>query len=74
MINVRENRMKNGESRETDNSVYARHKTIENIKTQHNMYWAPLVNKTWTLLQTTGGKDEPKLVFIRNYWRQTSIS
>ena len=22
------------------------------------------VNKTWTLLQTTGGKDEPNIVFI----------
>jgi len=23
------------------------------------------VNKIWTLLQTTGGKDEPNIVFIR---------
>jgi len=23
------------------------------------------VNKTWSLLQTTGGKDEPNIVFIR---------
>ena len=23
------------------------------------------VNKAWTVLQTTGGKDEPNIVFIR---------
>jgi hypothetical protein len=23
------------------------------------------VNKTWSLLQTTGGKDEPNIVFMR---------
>jgi hypothetical protein len=22
------------------------------------------VNKTWTILQTTGGKDEPNIVFM----------
>jgi hypothetical protein len=39
-------------------------------KTQHNMHWhhyaqinTNTVNKTWTLLQTTGGKDEPSIVF-----------
>jgi hypothetical protein len=24
------------------------------------------VNKTWSFLQTTGGKDEPNIVFMRN--------
>ena len=44
-----------------------------NHKTQHNMYWTQLdtqvntnnVNKTWTFLQTIGGKDEPNIVFMR---------
>jgi hypothetical protein len=39
---------------------------------QHNMCWTPLymqtntnnVNKTWALLQTTGGKDEQNIVFF----------
>ena len=42
-------------------------------KAQHNMCWTPLyakqttnnVNKTWALLKTTGGKDEPNIVFMR---------
>ena len=29
------------------------------------------VNKKWALVQTTGGKDEPKIVFMRKSW-QTS--
>ena len=40
--------------------------------TQHNMCRTPLytkntndVNKTGTLLQTTGGKDEPSIVFMQ---------
>ena len=27
------------------------------------------VNKTWALLQTTGGKDESNIVFMRKSWR-----
>ena len=41
-------------------------------KIQHNKCWTPLypkkinnVNKTWILLETTGGKDEPNIVFMR---------
>jgi hypothetical protein len=38
-------------------------------KTQHNMCLPPLcannVNKTWAHLQTTVGKDEPNIVFMR---------
>ena len=36
-------------------------------KNTHNVYWTLLcastnnVNKTWVLLQTTGGKDEPNI-------------
>jgi hypothetical protein len=34
------------------------------------MCWTPLctndLNKTWTLLQTIGGKDEPNIIFMRN--------
>ena len=48
------------------------HKTMKNkTKTKHNMCWTPLCaikykqcNKTWHLLQTTGGKDEPNIVFM----------
>jgi hypothetical protein len=49
------------------------HKTKKNkTKTQYNMRWTPLsetntnnVNKTWALLQTTGGKDVPNIIFMR---------
>ena len=40
-------------------------------KTKHNRWWTPLwaikhkqCNKTWDLLQTTGGNDEPNMVFM----------
>ena len=34
-------------------------------KTQHYMQtYTNNVNKTWVLLQTTGGKDEPNIVFM----------
>jgi hypothetical protein len=51
---------KKGQSRETGNIGY----TIRS-KTQHNVCLTPLytntnhVNKTWTVLQTAGGKDKP---------------
>ena len=42
-------------------------------KTQHNMYGhhymqtsTKNVDKTWALLQTTGGKDEPNIVVCGN--------
>jgi len=44
-INVSENRSRNqhGQSRETDNIGYTRHKTkINKSKTQHNMRWTPI--------------------------------
>ena len=45
------------------------HKTKKDkTKTQHNICWTPLypnnLNKTWALIQTTRGKDEPNIVFI----------
>ena len=61
----------NGQSRETGNIGYTRRrKTKQKHNTicvgQHNM-WTKTnnVNKTRVLLQTTGGKDEPKIAFMR---------
>jgi hypothetical protein len=69
-INVRENRRGNQEWTIRRNWQHRVHKTKKNkTKTQHNMCWTPLyvnnVNKTWATLQTTGGKDEPNIVFVR---------
>ena len=57
--------IKNEQSRETGNIGYKRRR-----KTQHNMCWTPLyaknannVNKTWALVQTTGGKDKLNIVY-----------
>ena len=43
-------------------------------KTQHNMCWTPLYaskhkqgKQDMTLLQTTGGKDEPNIVLCGNH-------
>ncbi len=48
------------------------HKTKKNkTKAHHNICLTPLyantnkVNKTCVLLQTSGGKDEPNIVFMR---------
>ena len=50
-------------------------------KTQHNVRWTPLsaskhnnVNKTWALLQTTGGKDEPTIVCMRKSQHEPKTS
>jgi hypothetical protein len=47
-------------------------------KQHNNICWTPLyvnkhnnVNKTWALLQTTGGKDEPNIVFMRKWSRKS---
>ena len=58
------------QSRETGNIGYTRRRKTKQ-KTQH-MCWTPLitqthtnnVNKTCVLLQTTGDKDEPNIVFM----------
>ena len=72
-MNVREYRrgIKNGQSRETGNLGYTRwrktkqkHSTIgvghHYMQTNTNN-----VNKTSALLQTTGGKDEPNIIFMQ---------
>jgi hypothetical protein len=33
-----------------------------------------IVNKIWAFLQTTGGKDEPNIVFMRKWQYITDIS
>ena len=59
--------IKNGQSRETDDTRQwkKKHNTIcvghHYMQTNINN-----VNKTWTLSQTTGGKDEPNIVFCVN--------
>ena len=43
-------------------------------KTQHNMHLTPPYgNKTYVLPQTTGGKDEPNIVFMREDYHQKLI-
>ena len=67
-----EGTIKNVHSRETDNIWYTRRRKTKQI---HNTiciahHYTPEntnnVNKAWVLLQTTGGKDEPNIVFMRN--------
>ena len=66
MLENTEGAIKNGHSREPGNIEYTR-RTKTKQKYRHNMCWTPLyakktinnVNKTWTLIKTTGGKDEP---------------
>ena len=68
-INVRENRRgnQNGQSIETDNKT-----KTNKAKAQPHMCWIPLqeanankVNNTRAFLQTTAGKDEPNIIFMR---------
>ena len=76
MLENTEGAIKNGQSRETGNIGYTRYKTKTNkTKQNYNTIWighhytktnTNKVNKTWSLLQTTGGKDEPNIVFIAN--------
>jgi len=61
--------MKNGQSRETGNIGYTRrintkqtHNTI--CVEHHTQTNTNNVNKTRTLQQTTGGKDEPNIVLM----------
>jgi hypothetical protein len=70
-INVREYRRGNRQSTETDNTVYTRRRKT---KQKHNTicvehHYTPTnknnVNKTCTILQITGGKDKPNIVFMR---------
>ena len=68
-INTREYRRGNQKWTIQRNWQHRVHKTKTNkTKAQHNMCWTPLyvntnnVNKTWTFLQTTRGKDEPNIM------------
>ena len=68
-INVREQHRRNKKWAIQRNWHHRVHKTKKNkTKTQHTICWTPLhtynVNKTWALQQTTGGKDEPNIVFL----------
>ena len=70
MLENTEGAIKNRQSRETGNKGYRRRRTA---KQKHNTtcvghHYTQVntnnVNKTWSLLQTTGGKDEPNIVFF----------
>jgi hypothetical protein len=65
MLENTEGTIKNGQSRETGNIRYTRQRKT---KQKHNTIFVGHhyaltntnnVNKTWSLLQTTGGNDEP---------------
>ena len=51
-------------------ATYGTQDEEKQTKNTTNMCWTPLcanthnVNKTWAHLQTTGGKDEPNIVFM----------
>jgi len=66
-----EGAIKKGQSRETGNIGYTRRRKT---KQKHNTIcvghhymqtYTNNINKTCFLLQTTGGKDEPNIVFMR---------
>jgi hypothetical protein len=74
--------IKNGQSRATGYIVYTRHKMkTHKKKIKHNTicvghhYMQTNTNnvkKTWTILQTTGGKDEPNIFLCGNHSGRTS--
>ena len=63
MLENTEGEIKNGQSTETGNIGYTRRRKKTTIVVEH--YYVQTntnnVNKTWTLLQTTGGKGEPNI-------------
>ena len=73
VINVKniEGAITNGQSKESGKIWYTRRrKTKENHNTicvghHYAQVNTNNVNKTWVLLQTTGGKDEPNIVCMR---------
>jgi hypothetical protein len=72
MLEKTEGAIENGQSRETCSIGYTRHKrqTSKTKNTTHYVFFSPNtnnLNKTSDLIQTTGGKDEPNIVFIRKY-------
>ena len=71
MLENTEGGIKNWQSRETGNIGYTKRRKT---KQKHNTicvghHYAQTntnnVNKTWALLQTTGGKDEPNIVVMQ---------
>ena len=63
MLENTEGTIKNGHSRDTGNIGYTRRRqTKQRHYTQTD---TNNVNKTWGLLQATGGKDEPNIVYSR---------
>ena len=75
MIENTEEVTQNGQSRETGNTGHTRQRKKQKQKQEkpktmcvgHYYLQANTnnVNKTWILLQTTGGKDEPNIVCMR---------
>ena len=70
MLENTEGAIKNGQSRETGNIGYTRRKQTKHntLCVGHHYMQANTknVNKSWVLLQTTGGyKDEPNTVFMQ---------
>jgi hypothetical protein len=64
MLENTEVAIKNGESRETGNQGYTRHKT-KTHKTKTQLQYALDTTMRKNKLQTTGGKDDPNIVFMR---------
>ena len=69
MLENTEGTIQNGQSRETGNIGYTRRrkKKTNTIYVGHHYAQANTnnVNKTWTLQQTTGGKDESNIIYMR---------
>ena len=73
MLEKIEGAIKNGQFRETGNIWYTRQRQKEKKKNHSTIcvghYCTQTntnnVNKTWALLLTTGGKDEPNIICMR---------
>jgi hypothetical protein len=64
---------KKGQSRESRNTGHTRRRKNK-TKTQHNMHLtSPYANKTYVPSQTTGGKGEPSIVFMKEDYHQQLI-
>ena len=74
MLESIEGAIKKGQPRETGNTGYTRRRKSKKQKQKRNTicighHYAKTntnnVNRTCTLIKTTGGKDDPNIVFIR---------
>ena len=67
--NIGEEKQRKNKTQYPSNDQTKKNKTNK----KHNMCWTPLytnnVNKTLALLQTTGAKNEPSIVFMRKSQR-----